>query len=55
MTIRGLNRCRERKIQEFARIIFVDDLSTFSRKAEHARPMKKRPDFEAQDGPKIVS
>lgn len=56
ITIRGLNRCRERKqIQEFARVVFVDNLANFSVNPEHARPMKKQPIYEAQDGPKVVS
>lgn len=57
MTVRGLNRCREEKlgkIQEFARIIFVDDLKKNSFDPEDSRPLQKRPVYEAQDVLKVV-
>lgn len=55
ITVRALNRGgQKRTIQEFARIVFVDDLRDFSVDRQHARPLKKRPIYEAQDGLKIV-
>lgn len=56
ITVRGLGLCKQYnyKIQEFARIIFVDDLKNHVRNVEDHRPLKKRPAFELQDILKIV-
>lgn len=55
ITLRGLDTCRELKTQEFARIIFVDDITNYSAKAEDHEPLKDIPSYESQDVPKIVS
>lgn len=56
MTIRALRGCRRHKIQEFARIIFVADMSKHVRMPEDHEPLNERPAFESlADVPKIVS
>lgn len=42
------------KLQEFARIIFVDDILNHSKKLEDHKPLEERPSYESQDFPKIV-
>lgn len=56
ITVRGLGLCKRYngKIQEFARIIFVDNLRNHERKFEDYRPLKKRPAYEKQNVLKIV-
>lgn len=48
MTVRSYAECRPKKIQEFARIIFVDDIVKHSRKAEDHAPLKIRPLYDLQ-------
>lgn len=55
LTLRGLDTCREVKSQEFARIIFVDNIYDYSAKLEDHEPFKEVPSFESLDVPKIVS
>lgn len=55
MTVRALRDCRPRKIQEFARIIVVDDILKHGKTNEDHEPLKERPAFESLDVPKIVS
>lgn len=54
LIVRGLDACKYLKLQEFARIIFVDDIYNHSKKLEDQKPLKERPDYESQDFPKIV-
>lgn len=54
--MRGLARCEDTKLQEFARVIFVDDLKTHVRKYEDHEPLAIRPDYYAfNDSLKSVS
>lgn len=55
MTVRALRDCRQHKIQEFARIILVDDVLKHVKFHEDHEPLKERPAFESLDTPKIVS
>lgn len=55
MTIRALGRCESKKLQEFARIIFVDDYSTHKPKYEDHEPLTQRPSYDSLNVPKIVS
>lgn len=56
MTIRALGVCASKKVQEFARIIFVDNLFNCTRKLEHHAPLSlaKRPSYDAVS-PAVVS
>lgn len=56
ITVRGLGLCKlyNYKTQEFARIIFVNDLKEHKRKFDDYRPLKNRPIYEAQDVLKLV-
>lgn len=54
LSVRGLSPCNEFKLQEFARIIFVPDLLNHTKNSEDHEPLTERPDYEAQDYPKIV-
>lgn len=56
ITVRGLGLCMRYnyKTQEFARIIFVDNLKEHKRKFDDYRPLEKRPIYEIQDVLKIV-
>lgn len=49
MTVRALGVCAKKKVQEFARIIFVDNLFNCTRKMEHHEPLSlaKRPSYDA--------
>lgn len=58
MTVRLLGPCVKafhQTIQEFARIIFVDDINNYARSFADQRPLKYRPAFESLDVPKTVS
>lgn len=55
MTVRALRDCRPHKIQEFARIIFVNDVHKHVKMHEDHEPLEDRPTFESLDTPKIVS
>lgn len=55
MTVRALRDCKPHKIQEFARIILVEDILKHVKKNEDHEPLKERPTFESLDVPKIVS
>lgn len=52
ITVRALGWCIETKLQEFARIIFVDNFETNTRQFEDHEPLKIRPDY--TDVSKIV-
>lgn len=54
MTIRALDTTKAFKAQEFARIIFVDDINNYSAKLSDHEPLKQRPAYESLDVPKIV-
>lgn len=55
LTVRGLEACRDFFTQEFARIIFVDDIHNYSTKIENHEPFHQRPDYATLNIPKIVS
>lgn len=47
LTIRALGGCTSNKIQEFARIIFVDNIFNHPRKYEDQAPLTKRPSYDS--------
>lgn len=47
LTIRALGICESLKMQEFARIVFVDNIFNHARKKEHHTPLTKRPSFDS--------
>ncbi|XP_055295200.1 uncharacterized protein LOC129564973 [Sitodiplosis mosellana] len=49
--VRGLGSCIKLELQEFARIIFVDDYSTFSSKVEDHEPLAIRPNYTSFENP----
>lgn len=53
LTVRLLGACEEMQIQEFARIIFVDDILNHARTPNDQRPLKKRPSYKSVT-PKVV-
>lgn len=53
MTVRTLGACEPLKIQEFARIIFVDNIYNYTTKHVDQKPLKKRPSYESVT-PKLV-
>lgn len=55
LTVRALDRCSVQKLQEFARIIFVDDIFNYTSRVEDHRPLERRPTYESLDVPKIVN
>lgn len=55
ITVRVLGACLDEKLQEFARIIFVDDIINYSKKFDDYEQLKERPAFESLDVPRIVS
>lgn len=55
MTVRGVTICAMFKVQEFARIIFVDDIHNHATKLEDHEPLKERPSYESLDYPRTVS
>lgn len=57
LTVRGLGVCDSAKIQEFGRIIFVDNIFDYEKKLEHHAPLIKRPSFDSVslDPPAVVS
>lgn len=55
MTVRALRDCKQHKIQEFARIIFVANIFKHVRMLEDHEPLDERPTYESLDVPKIVS
>lgn len=57
-SLRMVGFCRtvaELRVQEFARIIFVDDINNFSKKVEDQKPLQYRPSYESFEVPKTVS
>lgn len=54
LTVRALGVCRDLKLQEFARIIFVNSITNYTSLFEDYEPLKKRPAYESLDVPKIV-
>lgn len=55
MSVRGLLSCKERRLQEFAKIIFVDDLSNFTAMLGDHEPPRERPNYDPADVQRIVS
>lgn len=58
MKVRALGNCRNFELQEFARIIFIDDFETHSPKLEDHEPLAERPNYftqENEDSLKSVS
>lgn len=51
ITVRGLGTCVGLELQEFARIIFVDDYSTYTPKIEDHEPLAERPSYRSLDNP----
>lgn len=54
LTVRGVTGCKILKLQEFARILFVDDIHNYTRKLEHHEPLKEMPKYDSLDYPKTV-
>lgn len=54
ITVRALFFCAQFKLQEFARIVFVDNIHNHTAKLEDHEPLKQRPAFESLDHPKTV-
>lgn len=54
LTVRALGLCRSLKLQEFARVIFVDRITNYTSLFEDYEPLKERPAYDALDVPKIV-
>lgn len=55
MTVRAMQHCKQHKLQEFARIIFVADISKHVKMLEDHEPVNDRPAYESLDGSSIVS
>lgn len=55
MSVRGLLSCKQKRLQEFAKIIFVDDFSNFTAKNEDHQPPRERPNYDPADVQRIVS
>lgn len=55
MIVRALRDCKLNKIQEFARIILVEDIFKHVKTNEDHEPLTERPAYETLDVPKIVS
>lgn len=55
LTVHTVASC-DAKLQEFARIIFVDNVLNHPRKIEHHAPLKKKPSYDSVSlaAPKIV-
>lgn len=58
LTVRTCGTCILARVQEFARIIFVDDILNHSKKIEDHQPLLMRPPYETLKhllfGPKLV-
>lgn len=55
MTVRGLLGCERRSLQEFARIVIVDDLSNYTKKVEYHKPLlDERPTWSSMNFAAIV-
>lgn len=54
MTVRGLTVCKV-GLQEFARIIFVDDINNFVKKPEHHGPLEDRPSYNTTTSKIVIS
>lgn len=50
-----MTACKFIKLQEFARIIFVDNIRNYTIKADDHEPLKEAPTYESLDYPKTVS
>lgn len=55
LTVRALEACKDFSIQEFTRIIFVDNIANYSTKIGDHEPFKDRQAYETLDVPRIVS
>lgn len=57
LTVRALGVCGPMKLQEFARIIFVDNIFDYTKKIEHHAPLTKRPSYDSisLEPPAVVS
>lgn len=56
MTVRGLLGCERRSLQEFARIVIVDDLTNYTKKVEYHEPLlDERPTWASMNSKAIVS
>lgn len=55
LTVQLLDICEPHQLQEFARIIFVDDIMNVQRSFEHHEPLIETPPFEGLDDSKRVS
>lgn len=49
--VRALGGCAAAKLQEFARIVFVDDYNTHKPRVEDQAPLTKRPTYESLEDP----
>lgn len=54
LIVQLLDACLPFQRQEFARIIFVDDINNFTKSFEHHEPLKNRPPFRGVDDSKRV-
>lgn len=54
LTVRALGVCRDLKLQEFARIIFIDSITNYTSLFEDYEPLKEKPSYELLDIPKTV-
>lgn len=45
ITVRALGFCEKQKLQEFARVKFLDDFADFMSKREDHEPLTIRPDY----------
>lgn len=57
MIVRAVGLCESERIQEFARILFVDDFTKLQRKHQHHEPLPKltrRADYASQTSTKLV-
>lgn len=55
VTVRGLGGCKLQEIQEFARIIFVDDLNNYTKRVEDHAPLEDKPAYQSLNITKRVS
>ncbi|XP_031624237.1 laccase-3-like isoform X2 [Contarinia nasturtii] len=53
MRVRALGGCENLKLQEFARIIFVDNLDTFEHRIQDQTPLVTRPSYKSLDDPTV--